>query len=667
MPCLHRRSPLDVSDVEPRRAYEDGDSSPVRADSKPVPSTRPTMPDSRPESRPESRAGSRPPSRKQRHRGNLRNKRKADNRRREDQSQTFEAISCHCATRCSPARPDFCELYGTAQLPVAPNPLKPWTSSVRLIRLKSGSGDDLVECDLFPASLSEGHYFTALSYVWGCCGDRIPIHVNGHATNITRNLHAALAHLRNAHTDTTLWVDAICIDQGNLLERTSQVEHMPEVYSAASVVVAWLGEEANGSSEAMNYINNYVRVTDDDLAQHGKFSTPQLESLWARPYWGRVWVVQELASAYSSRGKCFIKCGNESVSFDQFRRFLGEFLANQFYTGGDNVLRPKHLTNLSVRHEGKPFLEILSESAFLESTDLRDRIYGIRGISPGFYRNKIPVDYEICFQELCKRVILEYVKKEKSLDILCQFKRFPRVDGFPSWVRDLSSYNRGISPSIHAASAGSRPELAISDNILHVKGKCFGIANQLRGPCMFPPPLRVGQSWPEMQNLKKLESFALAALRKRHGDLAPEDLHERFMDMISGDRWRGASMQDTKIPFIPQEIWRSICHYKISSLVDERMQSKYKYFMFLFSPLIGRTIFDTSDGDIGIGPPDMQKGDTICVLYGCNYCAVLRKLKKGHYTFIGPAYVDGAMSGERIRQELDEQGNQEAVEQFHIH
>lgn len=614
---------------------------------------------------------SREAERKQRHRENLKLKRKHEKQQHTGRSQTFELRSCHCATPCSSSAtnsttPDFCQLYSTFPLPVISNAgqSKKTPLAIRLIRLKPGDAGNDLECDLFHAASLESVRFVALSYVWGDYHDRAAIRVSGRVVNITRSLHNALIHLRHASAETILWVDAICIDQGNPLERSSQVEHMPQIYSAAAEVIAWLGEQASGSEQAMDYMNSYTGAPDESSPQD-QDSTPhtQLKSLWSRDYWGRVWVVQELASAHRSNGKCFIRCGHQSVSFANFRQFLTRFLNEQLYTKDDSMLGPKHLINLSTTYEGKSFLEILFQSASLHSTDPRDRIYGIRGISPEFYRNKIKVDYQIEFQQLCKTVITTYIKKEKDLGILCQFKGFPRHDRYPSWVRDLSTVIRGISPAIYFASAGSDPKTAIDDTTLHADGRCIGRADRLRGPFHFPAQIATDQPWPEMPNLGKIKNFTTTALWQRYTDMVPEDLEGRFMNIVSGDRWRGNT---TQVPVNAHEIWDSISHHKTSSIVDEEMQLTYKYFTVIFSPLIGRTLFTTVGGSIGVGPPDMQKDDMICVLHGCSYCAVLRKVKKRHYIFIGPAYVDGAMSGEYIRQTCDDEGKETTDERFHI-
>ena len=40
-----------------------------------------------------------------------------------------------------------------------------------------------------------------------------------------------------------IWIDAICIDQKNPLEKTTQIPLMGEVYNNAELVLAWLGND----------------------------------------------------------------------------------------------------------------------------------------------------------------------------------------------------------------------------------------------------------------------------------------------------------------------------------------------------------------------------------------------------------------------------------------
>ena len=60
---------------------------------------------------------------------------------------------------------------------------------------------------------------------------------DGVAFMVGNNLEAALRRLRLADRPRTLWIDAVCINQGNDDERAQQVGHMRDIYSYAKRVL----------------------------------------------------------------------------------------------------------------------------------------------------------------------------------------------------------------------------------------------------------------------------------------------------------------------------------------------------------------------------------------------------------------------------------------------
>ena len=69
--------------------------------------------------------------------------------------------------------------------------------------------------------------YSALSYCWG--DDRSTHHsieIDSHSLGVTSHLHSALRQLRKADVPTTLWIDAICINQQDIEERGRQVAIM---------------------------------------------------------------------------------------------------------------------------------------------------------------------------------------------------------------------------------------------------------------------------------------------------------------------------------------------------------------------------------------------------------------------------------------------------------
>lgn len=106
--------------------------------------------------------------------------------------------------------------------------LQPGARTVRMLDLHPPSStgqDQLLEGTLRVVRLeSTGHFesYFALSYVWGTKkpdDDAIFIKRNGHNIPITRNCHDALTRLSTIDGQQTIWVDSICIDQSNEVER----------------------------------------------------------------------------------------------------------------------------------------------------------------------------------------------------------------------------------------------------------------------------------------------------------------------------------------------------------------------------------------------------------------------------------------------------------------
>ncbi|KAF2629238.1 hypothetical protein BU25DRAFT_337558, partial [Macroventuria anomochaeta] len=75
-------------------------------------------------------------------------------------------------------------------------------------------------------SLTGHPSYETLSYVWGGPKVTVPITVHDHSFPVTSNLHSALQHLRHEDKEHVLWADALCINQDDKRERSSQVTDM---------------------------------------------------------------------------------------------------------------------------------------------------------------------------------------------------------------------------------------------------------------------------------------------------------------------------------------------------------------------------------------------------------------------------------------------------------
>jgi len=71
----------------------------------------------------------------------------------------------------------------------------------------------------------------------------------------------------------------------------------------------------------------------------------------------------------------------------------------------------------------------------------------------------------------------------------------------------------------------------------------------------------------------------------------------------------------------------------------------------------------TPHGFTGIGAPNVQKGDKICVLLGCDIPLIIRQVNN-HYVVVGDCFVYGIMKGEAMK---DIEESKLDLETFNFH
>ncbi|KAL9105848.1 MAG: hypothetical protein Q9227_009056 [Pyrenula ochraceoflavens] len=139
--------------------------------------------------------------------------------------------------------------------------LDPTKQEIRLLKIVAISGDQ-VECSLEHVSNEESSRppYRALSYRWGDQNRRKRISVNGKKLEVGPNLFEALKAVHDYFSTELgfkrpLWIDAICLDQGNDAEKAIQIRRMDAIYQNAESVIAWLGPEADGSERVMSILS----------------------------------------------------------------------------------------------------------------------------------------------------------------------------------------------------------------------------------------------------------------------------------------------------------------------------------------------------------------------------------------------------------------------------
>lgn len=172
-----------------------------------------------------------------------------------------------------------------------------------------------VECKLFDYDLSgkdgNSHAYEALSYCWEGNNRSNLIALNGCELGVTKNLYAALQHIRDRQIPRTLWIDAICINQddndGEFGEKTKQIPLMGSIYAKAGRVIVWLGDGREDGEKALQWINFLAsrenistggfmedQLPKDFITDHAIACSKLLQRDWFRRVWVRQYHRHEL-------------------------------------------------------------------------------------------------------------------------------------------------------------------------------------------------------------------------------------------------------------------------------------------------------------------------------------------------------------------------------------
>lgn len=304
---------------------------------------------------------------------------------------------------------------------------------VRLIELLPGNYHDRLRCELTTYDLRHRKPdYEAVSYTWadeyGDTSMKQKLYVGKHYSilTITTNCANALRRLRYPKDGARrhLWIDAVCIDQRNVHERSHQVGMMRDIYTMAKRVLIYIGEdpddpEPNTSVPWMDRTKRNIEVCSD-LAQ--------------RAYFTRMWVVQEVASAktawilYGSRGFVWKDIDDPDV----YTHPNYELLTN---------LHPWLQLAIQLKYWGMDeLLTVMLSTTRCQSTDPRDKVFALLGLLTGTRELGLIPDYTLTraqvFAGLTAYFLTENTASWWRLFAIC---RPSSSQDMPTWAVDWAS------------------------------------------------------------------------------------------------------------------------------------------------------------------------------------------------------------------------------------
>ncbi|KAJ4417738.1 hypothetical protein N0V82_006012 [Gnomoniopsis sp. IMI 355080] len=580
-------------------------------------------------------------------------------------------------------------------------PLDHRREEIRLLELTPGSPGSSVEIKLSTVSLSASPRYHALSYVWGDPSRSHKIISNGRELRITRNLEVALRHLRS-HLGTSvealpLWVDAICINQSNLLERNEQVAMMGRIFSQAFHVLIWLGEGDEYSDELFDYLEdpNFLQSLEEARRTQGRGPTQQEirasaifdNSIDESPWWGRIWVLQEMVLAHQEP---VVLSGTRRSSWDTMfncRKWLSSPcgpLNSQSWIPSQvqpeipslsfNSVMSHHWHWASLRDDYQrkgplPLHDALLAIRDAKATDKRDFVYGLLGLMIPEDAGKVIIDYAKPPMFIYKSV-MEHVWTCGNVDLLSEviprlrFARCSESEGWPSWVPNLSEQRLDASTafllgssthSIDLSAFSTTPDVSLSEDksAISVAGVALDtICNVFDLTALddidvetlrcIAKLLAVG--WERQQFIhSRLEGARpLSQPKESIGCFMSGWTLEEIRPVIRAEEKSATGKPPGENQTQDEDTHAGaqvICRYWPSIPATHPFRADTE------GRLCGRKIFLTNQGFPGIGTPDVREGDLVMRPFGadCHYVLRPRRSDGPEYTLMGFAYLSVSM------------------------
>lgn len=118
-------------------------------------------------------------------------------------------------------------------------PLANPQTTIRLLRIEPGDGP--IHCTMKCGLIEKGTY-SCLSYTWGDASQLECIYIDSRPCTVRENLYDFLHTARRYGVTESLWIDALCINQEDLVEKSLQVRLMGRIYAESTRVIVWLGD-----------------------------------------------------------------------------------------------------------------------------------------------------------------------------------------------------------------------------------------------------------------------------------------------------------------------------------------------------------------------------------------------------------------------------------------
>lgn len=570
-------------------------------------------------------------------------------------------------------------------------PLSPDTDQIRLLKLLPAieQNEELVITLQSSTTKAAARHYEALSYVWGPADNPETISVVSSSTTgarddvsysafdaaslpVTRNLAVALRHLRWQESARTLWIDAICIDQRNMAERSEQVCKMAQIYSLATRVVVWLGPTSPDSDLAMRLVGHLGQMVhisrQASSSKYSYISTSKgqaephwadayqplpyeeaelcaLENLFCRPWFERLWVVQEVVTSTDA----VVVCGGQETTWESF------MVAARCLLGKTPNARKSDEFRSRIRHIYRTFdtgtnnslLSLVRQMRGLKCADDKDRIYALLSLAKD--GGNIKPDYSLSTIQVYRELAALSISRH-DVDFLDDCHLGSRRLAGPSWIPDWAV--KKMTTSIYPFNVCMFAKQSVFER--QAEG-CIRVSAVRVGSVVHVDVLSIPPSEPHMafSEIFRVAPTGIDSLKYKTGC----SLMEAFLGTLICSDLR---------PQVPQTEYNLILDEGMHGLraalrcgngADfELTQDSRSYLRLASRYAKNRALVRTDQGYIGLAPSDVKEGDIILAILSCMSFTVVRPApgNEGRYNVVGESFLYGLTDGEAVLGPLPE-------------
>ena len=573
-------------------------------------------------------------------------------------------------------------------------PLFSHTPSIRLIELElNGDGASKIHSKMDTYSIHLQPDYDAISYTWGTDPEWMNIYINDYEYPLTPNLHDALQQFRlnqykNGMSKRKLWIDAICIQQADNAEKSSQLRLMRDIYARASSVLMWLGKLDDSTELAFD---TFERFAANDDTQDGSATFRDIEVLGTaderktaiqrfiqRPYFDRVWIIQEVVVAK----KAMVFCGPFSIAFERLYSACQRMTGSGFFPYSVSSIGKltylgdwrRYFQKMYAHEKEQAFdMRVFVDSRDRNATDLRDKVYALRGIANSAIMEGIRVDYnhsvERVYTDLAKHLLIAQPGLRVLSAVVLQHRKHSTLH-LPTWVPDwsqrqwgggmLQKYYRFAPSKLFKAGGmgGCRRVTEVEDSkTICLEGIRLGTVKSI---IPVRPTLTCEDNNTFVITETKIREMATQTTLQEIYPFTREALWKAFFHTLTADR----SALSTRIhEDYARKYFSKFQEWNLSCPPGERLDNLPTAAWAEISKTVGpiiedKIIFVMREGYLGLGQEGSQVGDVVCILSGSETPFMLRQSsppQEGRFQFLSECYVHGVMDGEVMN-------NQESIQ-----